>query len=54
MFACAGAKSIQDPEGAVGALEHNIGRPVGQPFKSWIARLFDRESFKQVYAEGLH
>ncbi|KAM0749787.1 hypothetical protein T439DRAFT_326679 [Meredithblackwellia eburnea MCA 4105] len=52
IFAVAGAKSIED----TATLEAQLpgGKKVGPKLKAYLARLFERESFKSVYADGLH
>ncbi|GAA5963719.1 hypothetical protein JCM8115_004253 [Rhodotorula mucilaginosa] len=54
ILACAGATSISDPDSALSALESNLSAPIGPKTKRWIGALLERESFQQVYGEGLH
>lgn len=54
ILACAGATSISDPDSALSALEANLSAPIGPKTKRWIGALLERESFQQVYGEGLH
>lgn len=54
ILACAGATSISDPDSALAALESNLSAPIGPKTKRWVGALFERESFQQVYGEGLH
>ncbi|TKA51968.1 hypothetical protein B0A53_05052 [Rhodotorula sp. CCFEE 5036] len=54
ILACAGATSISDPDSALSALDSNLSAPIGPKTKRWIGALLERESFRQVYGEGLH
>ncbi|GAA5859963.1 hypothetical protein JCM1840_001818 [Sporobolomyces johnsonii] len=56
VLACAGATSLTDIAGNLKALESNFpeGEKVGPRVAKWAETLFERESFKNVYGEGLH
>lgn len=56
VLACAGATSVSDPEAALSALESNLpgAVPLGPKIQRWTKELFARDSFKEVYGEGLH
>ncbi|GAA5990892.1 hypothetical protein JCM10908_000067 [Rhodotorula pacifica] len=58
VLACAGATSISEPDSALSSLESNLptsaAGAIGPKTKRWIKALLERESFKEVYGEGLH
>ncbi|GAA5863422.1 hypothetical protein JCM3774_005286 [Rhodotorula dairenensis] len=58
ILACAGATAIAEPAAALAALESNLpgsgSTAIGPKTKRWVEALFERESFRQVYGEGLH
>ncbi|SCV70997.1 BQ2448_3759 [Microbotryum intermedium] len=54
IFASLGAKSITDVDGAIEKLDAALTEPSGPKFKAYVKVLFERESFRKVYAEGLH
>ncbi|GAA5885818.1 hypothetical protein JCM6882_007572 [Rhodosporidiobolus microsporus] len=57
ILAVAGATSASDIPSALQKLEANLPSPdnkVGAKLAKWAEELFARESFKEVYAEGLH
>ncbi|BGO91235.1 hypothetical protein NBRC10512_001298 [Rhodotorula toruloides] len=55
VLACAGATSLNDVDSNLSTLESNLnGVKVGPKTAAWAKALFERDSFKQVYGEGLH
>ncbi|BGP47716.1 hypothetical protein JCM10450v2_003581 [Rhodotorula kratochvilovae] len=55
VLAVAGATSITDVDAGLKALESNLnGVKIGPKFAAWAQALLERDSFKEVYGEGLH
>ncbi|GAA6047019.1 hypothetical protein JCM3770_004154 [Rhodotorula araucariae] len=55
VLAVAGATSITDVESGLKALEAQLGGvKIGPKFAAWAQALLERDSFKEVYGEGLH
>lgn len=56
ILAVAGATSISDLDSAIPLLDKNLvdGVKVGPKLTAYLTALFARESFKEVYGEGLH
>lgn len=56
VLACVGGTSITSLDSAFASLDKNLvnGTTVGPKLKAYIVALFERESFKDVYADGLH
>ncbi|GAA5827659.1 hypothetical protein JCM5353_008364 [Sporobolomyces roseus] len=56
ILAAAGITSVSDLPKALKQLESNFtgGEKVGAKTERWAENLFERKSFKQVYADGLH
>ncbi|GAA5968863.1 hypothetical protein JCM11641_000761 [Rhodosporidiobolus odoratus] len=56
ILAVCGATSISDLAASIKKLDEALGagHQVGQKTTAWLEALTERESFKEVYAEGLH
>lgn len=56
ILAVVGATSISDLESAIPLLDKNLvnGVKVGPRLTAYLTALFARESFQEVYGEGLH
>jgi hypothetical protein len=56
ILAAAGVTQVTDLPQALKQLESNFpdGEKVGAKTERWAENLFERKSFKQVYADGMH